>query len=304
MMKLSRRKFIVQMALFAGWLLRPRLSFPSGSQFFGAPLAPPGGEAGEVALKNIDFFLKENVNYDINFLWFSKAAVGKLNFSREGPGFKAILEAETKGFIGFLTFYRKHSYISHMSYLPDSRQLRVDFFERHVKVGSNEEKTYTWTDYNRRVLRREEYKKGKKIEDVKELIPEGVIYEDILSAFYNVRLGYYGPIRRGRQFTVRSLPSDGVSTIEVSFTTKEDAIKSRDLFGNKFDENMFSARVKVPRDLFKSKTGEVSILFDDALVPVYGVVKDYIGFGDIMGILKREGEVVQAHSQRLIGKDG
>lgn len=303
-MKLSRRKFILQMALFAGWLLKPRISFPSESQFLKAPPASGNLPRGEVDLKNIDFFLSEKVNYDINFLWFKKAAVGTLKFLREGSGFKAILEAETKGFIGFLTFYRKHTYISHMSYLPDENRMRVDFFERYVKIGGSQEKTLTWTDYDKLILRRKDYKRGMLFENVEEAIPEGVVYEDILSAFYNVRIGYYGPIRRGRQFTVRSLPSDGVSTIEVNFTTREESIKNRDLFGDKFDEHMLSANVKVPRDLFKSKTGEISMLFDDAIVPVYGVVKDYIGFGDIMGMLKRDGETVHADSKSSYKKGG
>lgn len=303
-MKFSRRKFITQMVLFTAWLLKPRISFPAGSELVALPVRSALEDKGEVSLKDIDFFLEEKVNYDINFLWFTKAAVGKLYFLREGNGFKAVLEAETRGFIGFLTFYRKHIYISHMSYFPDLKRMRVDFFERYVKVGSSEEKTLTWTDYDRQVLRRKDYKRGSLIENVEEPIPEGVIYEDILSAFYNVRLGYYGPIKRGRQFIVNSLPSDGVSTIEVNFTTKEESLKHRDLFGDKFDENMLGARVKVSKDLFKSKKGEISMLFDDALVPVYGVVEDYVGFGDIMGILKRGGTTVQAQSRLLPGNEG
>lgn len=276
------------MALLAGWLIRPRLSFPSVSQFIKTPVSLPVKGNDQANLKNIDYFLNEKVSYDIHFLWFTRAAAGSLHFSREGEGFKAILEAETKGFIGFLTFYRKHTYISHMSYLPERNKMRADFFERYVTIGGKAEKTFTWTDYDRRVLIRKDYKREKLVENAEEPIPEGVEYEDILSAFYNVRLGYYGPVRRGRQFIIRSLPSEGVSTIEVNFTTREESIKSSHLFGDKFDADMLSARVKVPRDLFKSKTGEVNILFDDAIVPVYSVVKDYIGFGDIMAVLKKD----------------
>lgn len=292
------------MVLFAGWLLKPRISFPSDTQFLKAPPVSGIEGNGEVALKNIDFFLEENVNYDISFLWFKKAAVGRLRFSREGQGFKAVLEAETRGFIGFLTFYRKHIYISHMSYLPERKRMRVDFFERYVRIGGNEEKTLTWTDYDKQILRRKDYKRGMLVENAEEAIPEGVVYEDILSALYNIRIGCYGPIRRGRRFTVHSLPSEGVSTIDVNFTTKEESLKTRDLFGDKFDENMLSANVKVPKNLFKSKTGEISMLFDDAIVPVYGVVKDYIGFGDILGVLKRDGESVQAQSELSVRKEG
>jgi len=287
-MKPGRRIFLFEIALLAEWLLKPRLSSPFVSPPVSRSNSPAVKGSSAVALKNIDFFLREKVNYDIHFLWFTKAAAGRLLFSREGEGFKAILEAETKGFIGLVTLYRKHTYISHMSYFPERKKMRVDFFERYVKVGRSEEKTLTWTDYNRMLLRRKDYKKGRLVEDAKEPIPPGVEYEDILSAFYNVRLGYYGPIRRGRQFIIRSLPSEGVSTIEVHFTTREESTKSGHLFGDDFNENMLSARVKVSKELFKSETGEVNLLFDDALIPVYGVVKDYIGFGDIMAILKKD----------------
>jgi len=113
-----------------------------------------------------------------------------------------------------------------------------------------------------------------------------VEYEDILSAFYNFRIGAYGPIKRGRAFKVRTIPEKGKSTIDVDIPDREGAAKSKWLFGRHFDEDLLLVKVRVPKEIFRSKTGEVSILIDDRIVPLQGIVQDYIGFGDVKGILK------------------
>jgi hypothetical protein len=111
-MVFNRRRFIWKMAVIAAWFVRPRLVFPETAE----GLVPVTGRGA--GFKTIDHFLNEKLDYDISFLWFSKAASGSVTFSREGKGYKAVLQAETKGFVGFFTSYRKHRYVSHLSYIP------------------------------------------------------------------------------------------------------------------------------------------------------------------------------------------
>lgn len=49
-------------------------------------------------------FLNKDYLYDISFLWFTKAAEARFYFEKgEGPSeYRAVLDAETKGFIGWL----------------------------------------------------------------------------------------------------------------------------------------------------------------------------------------------------------
>ena len=275
------------MALLFARLILPR---PLSARSLKVQPVPDGGGGDKdfiSSFKTIDDFLGEDVAYDISFLWFKRAAEGRLKFTREGEGYMAVLEAETKGVVGFFTSYRRHRYVSHLSWLPETKKFRVDLFERHVIIGKREEKTYTWLDYDRHMMSWEDYKRGALRENKSEPIPNGVEYECILSAFYNFRMGVFGPVKRGRNFSIRTIPEKGKSTIDVSITTREEALRKRRLFGKAFDPRLFCLSVRVPKEIFRSKTGEVSILFDEELLPVVGVVKDYIGFGDVKGMLKR-----------------
>jgi len=282
---LNRRKFLFRAFWAALWLLKPRiaLSFPEGDAE--ASILAPGDIEERISFKDIDYFLGEKINYDISFLWFSKAATGSLKFEPEGGGFSATLYAETLGFIGFLTQYRKHIYISHMNYIPDKNKMRVTLFERFVNYGKREEKSYSILDYDKMTVHLTDYVKGKIKEDIVEPIPEGIEYEDILSAFYNFRLGFYGEIKRGRKFQIKTIPSEGKSTIDVHIKTHEESKKTGRIFGKDYNPDLMHVNVRVPEEIFKSKNGDVSVLFDEAIVPAFGVVQDYIGFGDVKGTL-------------------
>ena len=275
-MNRGRRRFIYQMLLFAGWLLKPRLAFPARP-----PTLPPTYKIIEELERSIEGFLDEKFNYDIAFLWFKKAASGSFKLTREGDGYMAILEAETKGFIGFLTSYRRHIYRSHMSYLPDEKKLRVHFFERHVTIGKKVEKTLTRLDNDKGIIQASFFEKGELVRVEDEPIPKGVEYEDILSAFYNARIGHYGPLEAGRHFQIRTIPSEGESVIDVEILSRDEALQWRRDLMEGSEEKFIAAKIRLPRKLFESKKGEVSALFNEALIPVQGVVKNYIGFGDM-----------------------
>lgn len=273
-MNRGRRKFIYGMLVFAGWLLRPRLSFPASTSSIPSTKGR-GGKGG------VEGFLGEESNYNIAFLWFKKAATGSFRLTREGDSYVGVLEAETIGFIGFLTSYRHHIYRSHMSYNPDDGRLMVKLFERHVTIGKRVEKTLTRLDNEAHHMNARFFKKGKLVKVVDEPIPDGVIYEDIMSAFYNVRLGNYGPLDPGRHFEIRTIPSEGESLIKVEVATEDEALKWRRKLKIDPGEKVIPATVRLPRKLFESKKGEVTAIFNEAIIPLYGVVKDYIGFGDM-----------------------
>lgn len=288
-MKCGRRKFLALTAMMVASLLRPRLALPSTPET--KENSKSLGEENEreqlPSLTSIDFFLSEKVRYDLSFLWFSKAAIANMEFVREGKGYKAILKAETKGFVGFFTSYRKHTYISHLLYSPEKKKFRVTQFERYVTIQKKEEKTITYLDYDTGIISWVDYKNGELVEEKAEPMPDTFDYEDVLSAFYNFRMGVFGPIQRNRSFKVQTIPEKGVSTIDVNIANVEASNKSKRLFGDGFNKNLFHVRVKVPKKIFSSKRGEVDIWLDEEIIPLRGVVKDYIGFGDIRGTLKR-----------------
>lgn len=281
-MNLGRRKFIYKLLLFGGWLLRPRLSFP------GVPSPIPTTKGRRGVKEGIEGFLQEESNYNIAFLWFKKAATGSFKLTREGEGYVGVLEAETRGFIGFLTSYRRHIYRSHMNYLPAEGVLRVTLFERHVTIGKRMEKTFTHLDNEAGLLNSRFFKNEKLVKVVDEPIPHGVVYEDIMSAFYNVRLGNYGPLDPGRHFQIRTIPSEGESLIKIGIASNEEALRWRHELKMGSGEKIIAATVRLPRKLFESKKGEVTALFNEAVIPLHGIVKDYIGFGDMKCTLIEE----------------
>ena len=288
-MLLGKKTFFIPLFLLAGvfFLWSSAFSF----SFFDvarAELSNDKSPQRSFPPKAIESFLGETATYDISFLWFDKAAVATFKVEREGKGLKATLVGETKGFVGFLTSYRKHVYISHMDYLPEQKKLRTSLFERYVVIGKHTEKSKTFLNYDIRRMTWETTK-NKKI-DLKgcAAIPEEIEYEDILSAFLNFRSGAYGAIEQGRKFNIHTIPSEGQSIIEVNITREEEAKRDRLLFGTGYDDKLIYIKVRVPKEIFKSATGEVSMWIDEKIIPIRGVVKDYIGFGDMTGILQEE----------------
>jgi len=280
-MLLAKRQFVALLLVFAASALQPGPVLP---ETFLRDI-PESGADGGFAAQTISDFLDEKLEYDISFLWFKRAAAGSASFSREGDGYKAVLQAETKGFVGFVTGHRKHVYIAHMKFDPEGNKLRTYLFERYVTIRNREEKTLNWIDYRQRSLAWKDYKNGALAEERVESIPEGIEYEDILSAYYNFRLGLFGPAERGRKFQVNTIPEKGESLIGVSISSEEEAEQSRKLFGSGHDEALMHIKVRVPRSIFRSKRGEVDIWIDGRMRPVKGIVRDYIGFGDIRSAL-------------------
>jgi len=284
-MAFTRRKFIVLLVIFAASVLQSSSVLPE-TVIKGVSNSEKSAETGrDFAAQSISDFLDERLEYDISFLWFKKAAVGSASFSREGDGYKAVLQAETKGFVGFVTGHRKHVYISHMKFDPEKKKLRTHLFERFVTIRKSEEKTLNWIDYKQRSLAWKDYKEGQLVVERVDSIPEGLEYEDILSAYYNFRLGVFGPAEEGRKFQVNTIPEKGESVIGVNISSEEAAEESRRLFGRGYNETFRHIKVRVPKSIFRSKRGEVDVWIDGRMRPVKGIVKDYVGFGDIRSAL-------------------
>ncbi|MFV1950922.1 MAG: DUF3108 domain-containing protein [Nitrospinota bacterium] len=232
----------------------------------------------------IDRFMGETLVYDISFLWFKRAANGVLSLREENGEYVATLEAETKGFIGWLTAYRKYVFMAYLYTVDNKRGLRSRIFERYAIIKKNEEKVITYLDHDNRLMSWREYKSGVLVKIGSEPIPENIVYYDVLSAFYNFRNGFYGDIEKGREYVVTTIPQNGESEITIRMATDEEEEKERRDREKRKGESLII--VKVPKEIFESKTGEVKIWLSESLVPIEVTVKDYIGFGDVIGYLK------------------
>jgi hypothetical protein len=236
----------------------------------------------------------EFLEYDIGFLWFRQVARGEISLQPEGPAgrFIATLEAKTQGFIGWLTLYRRHIYRSFLRFDPLLQRLTSTRFVKVETVRQDSSETVTELDYVRREMTWRHYENGVLDEEGREPIPPGVIYEDILSAFYNLREGFYGPLHPGKRLTLTTLPLREqpkskkltVRSFDIRVATPEEEAKERRRFPQLAREGLL-AIVRIPKEIFRQKTGEVRIWFGRDLIPLSAVVEDAIFYGDVKGWL-------------------
>ncbi|MFQ5913640.1 MAG: DUF3108 domain-containing protein [Nitrospinota bacterium] len=231
---------------------------------------------------------EEKLVYDISFLIFRNAAVGmlKLKYLPERGLYEGMITARTKGFIGLLSLYRRDRYRSLMRLAPDGRLVPVEF-HKEVKMGGRRTVSTTVLDYEAGVMRwRSTEDNGRESEaEVKSHpIPAGVVYEDFISAFLNLRRGVYGPIRPGREIQVLSLPTrkwfKERQRKTQYFTVKVGERKEKDGI------SLMLVSITVPKELFGQKVGSVRFHIREDNVPSRIIVKKAVLFGDVRGKLR------------------
>ncbi len=225
-------------------------------------------------------FAGETLYYDISFLWFKNAASAKVSFFEEHGKYFSVLEASTKGFVGFFTSYRKHFYKTEFEVIDNGNKLRPKTFLRQVTIGSQTEATLHKFDYTSRSHTWEVQVNGETVETGQREISAGEAFNDILTSFYNVRNSAYGRLKNGKTFKIRTIPEKGHDEISVyvfpeleqeKFRVEEERAKRNELLIN----------IIVPKEIFKSKTGELMVWVSKHYVPVETTVKDYILLGDL-----------------------
>ncbi|MBT3922638.1 MAG: DUF3108 domain-containing protein [Nitrospina sp.] len=225
-------------------------------------------------------FIGETLYYDISFLWFKNAASAKVSFFEENGNFFSVLEASTKGFVGFFTSYRKHFYKTEFEVIDNGKKLRPKTFLRQVVIGNQVEGTQHHFDYAKRLHTWEKQLNGEQVETEQEEIPFDEAFNDILTTFYNVRNGVYGSLRNGKKFVIRTIPEKGHDKISVHILPEQDQERIRIEEGRQKRDEML-INVKVPKEIFKTQTGELMFWSSSHNIPVETTVKDYILLGDL-----------------------
>jgi hypothetical protein len=233
-------------------------------------------------------FSGETLQFDISFLWFDRAAVASISFFESNGKFHSQLTAETMGFIGALTSYRKHVYRATFDVINNGNRVRSTEFKRLVIIGDIEEKTTHYMDYNARTHHWTTLRNGEVVELEEQVIPEGIYLDDILTAFYNMRNSVYGEIKKGRTYQFYTLPEMGHDKIAVEILSEEKVEELQiEVSKNKAEE--FLINVIVPKEIFKTKEGKLRFWTSKNYIPLSTTVKDYFLFGDLHAkFVKRE----------------
>lgn len=247
--------------------------------------ALPGTHSFTEKDKIADVFLGESLTYQIGFWAFDNVAIGKVSLKRGADGdYIATLTAYTTG--GFLTWLlrsRHDVYIEHLRMSEDGKRFISKTFEKNVETVNKKKHSIVTIDYDKGRMTSKNYEDG--LETTNNVIPlqKGIFYDGPLAAFYNLRFGAYGPFEMGRAYNIYTFPKkDGhVPVIHVRIAGQEET--DRKLNGNFLHE--YFTEVKLDKDLFGSKAGDIDILFSNDHVPEEAVAKDILFFGDVRGKL-------------------
>lgn len=244
--------------------------------------------------------IEEDFTYQLRFLFFKQVARAKLRLQPlSGNRYRAELLAETKGLLGFLTGRQKNHYVSEMDYVPSQKRLVTRRFTKTVTAAGEKVSSVTEIDYKNKEYRWVATENGEIKDKGTKPVPDGVIFEDLLSVLFNLRQGALGPLKRGRRIQVSSLPyyqatAEGktqyndayVETFEIRIADLATEKTYRKRFDRE-DEKGLLVIVQVPQALFGQKSGEVLVWFDETLIPTAARVEDVVLFGDVAGDLER-----------------
>lgn len=232
------------------------------------------------------FFNGEELNYEIGFWLFPRAAVGKLSFREmeQKKQYLSILQGETLGILGFVSRYRVDTYRAVMVEVENGTRLRPLRFEEDIKIGDRVRKRTYLFDYQRMKMILLRQRRDGTTEKKEEEIPQGRTYDDFLTASYNFRYGVYGEIERGRNYMIPTFPRKGQFHYEVKVGSKEEEEKKR---GSKREkgEREYYVKLYLDPEITHSREGLIEGWLSKELIPVEGKIPDVILFGDVKGRL-------------------
>jgi len=231
-----------------------------------------------------DHFSGEVLRYEVGFWLFDSIGVGVATFARLEDGkYEVLHEGKAAEWIEWLISPRREIYRSVMATINGGKRLVPLLFEEYSIIGKWSRKKTTIYDYGARKVRIEMQKEGRTEREEVD-IPEGIIYDSPVTAFYNFRFGVYGAIEPGKVFLFRMVPTKGQNTFRMRVASKEESEARRASEKQKNGKDIFM-RIELDKEMLHSKKGELEIWFNRNLVPQSGVVKDVIFFGDIYGRL-------------------
>jgi len=254
--------------------------FPPEAQSSPEDILEPGHYASFQPEGDIRRFAGEILYFDVGFLWFKSAASAFVGFYEKNGSYYAYLDAQTKGFVGFFTAYRRHIYQTNFEIIDGGKRVRAKRFMRKVIVGGNVERADHFFDYQAREHRWVQYKNGDLEESGKEKIPPETNFDDVLTAFYNFRNGVYGPIRKGEKYTIKTIPEKGQDEISIKVENTEKTNNAGKKEEKRPGDNLL-IDILVPKNIFKTKSGRIQLWASSHYIPIESTVKDYIFLGDL-----------------------
>jgi hypothetical protein len=237
----------------------------------------------ELLQARIGQLIDNELTFDLGILWLDQAATATFTLQRSNRPriYIGSLSAKTVGFAATVTGNRKKRYVSMMKLMPDGSFRSVRHTSQSEKGGVLREKVYEF-DYDRGEVTYLYYKSNKLI--TTKVLPVGGegFPSDIITTYYNLVSGAYGPREVGSHYEVPTYNRRGISDIVIDFLPAEK--NPRTSF---FPGHLLMCRVVVDQDVFNTKDGVIYIGYDDQMRPVRGIVTGMKGVGDVRGIMRQ-----------------
>jgi len=243
------------------------------------------------------FEMGEKLTFDIDVLFLDRVAVGSAEIElvdKDEKVFKATVEAKIARFF----IQRKNVYESLMKYEPSEKKFKpISFTESKFKKNRSYMKR-TFYDKSKSVLAEERWRDGEFESRKEKSLEISEFNEDIITAFYNLRIQAYGTVQDGKNFVVKSMHREGkfYFTINILKGKDKEKIASKAI---KYDYNgKFYTEILTPKEVFDAQGGRLFVSFDEYLVPNFVLVKKVIGLGTIRGrLVNVESNLQDIHSQ-------
>jgi hypothetical protein len=226
-----------------------------------------------------DILKGEELTFDINFWLFKNAARARMTFIKTGDTYVATLEAQTSGFIGFVTRHIKERMTSSMRFDARRGCFQPLSFQEEFSRGDRSRKRIVTFNHEKRILAvTYESTTGKKKTIIRKFFKPDC--DDLLTAFYNVRLGYYGDPQKGNRFPVVIYTKEKASTLQIFFPEADKAVPQSPCRGTRY------VVVTMDKDLTNMATRQLTGWLSSDRVPLCGTVEDAYLLGDLKIMLR------------------
>jgi hypothetical protein len=225
---------------------------------------------------------QQDVTYDLGFLWLDKVAVANFKLQKSlKPGlYIASLNAKMVGIAASLTNNRRQQYVSMMRLMPDGSFRSVRHTSQIEKGGTIRAKVYLF-DYEKQEVAYQYFKNNKLITEKSLKIESDEFPSDILTTYFNLVAGAFGPMEVGARYEVPAFSKKGIGNITIDFLPSDKRPKKKF-----FNEDLLICRVLVDQEVFDTKDGVIYIGYNENRLPARGIVADILGIGDVRGVMK------------------
>jgi hypothetical protein len=188
------------------------------------------------------------------------------------------MDARLTGIAGVISLQRREQFASLLVWSPSERRFlprwyveqvsRKGSWKRKVLVfrqGSGEYQEHSIRPYRIRKRRRRTAKR---------------VLDDPLSAFYNWRLGAFGPLRPGASYRIDTLARKDGFVLRFRVADKEEA-KRRLHAIPQVEPGAYWVRASLDRKIISAVRGEVDAWLDSLWIPVYGRATQVKWLGEV-----------------------